>query len=287
MRQAAGIQHRVFVAHLFDLVYQRHIEGIRHETRAKTLYFVWCGFERFAGTPLGEYRAGVRLNRNRGDGFAPGMFEVARYAGNRSAGTNTRHKNIDFAVGIVPDFRAGSLFMDSRVGRVFELLQQDIFWVGNGDLLGLGDRTTHAFAALGQYQCGTESDQQFAPFDAHGFRHGQGERNAARSGDKSQRNAGVAAGRFDKFFARTKQAAFFGIPDHRRADAAFDRIGGIASFDFGEDGGGRAVGNAIKAHQRGAAYGQGVVLVPICHGYLRLNVSKMQKAGRIRLFAQH
>ena len=34
--------------------------------------------------------------------------------------------------------------------------------------------------------------------------------------------------------ARAKQAPFFGIPDHGRADATLDRVRGIAAFDLGE-----------------------------------------------------
>jgi len=81
------------------------------------------------------------------------------------------------------------------------------------------------------------------------------ERDAASGGDKGQRNASVAAGRLDELLARAKQAALFGIRDHRGADAAFDGVGWVAPFDLGQDGGGRAVGDAVEAHQRRAAYG--------------------------------
>jgi len=137
-------------------------------------------------------------------------------------------ENIDLAVGVVPDFRAGSLFVDGGVGGILELLQQNVVLrIGGGDFFGLGDRAVHAFGAFGQHQRGAECNQQFAPLDAHGFRHGQGKRDAARGGDKGQRNAGVSAGRFDELLARAEQAALLGIRDHRRADAAFDGVGGL------------------------------------------------------------
>ena len=91
------------------------------------------------------------------------------------------------------------------------------------------------FGALGQHELGAESDEQLAPLDAHRLRHGQGERDAARGGDEGERDAGVAAGRLDELLARPEQAALLGVPDHRRADAALDRIGGIAPLDLGQN----------------------------------------------------
>ena len=43
------------------------------------------------------------------------------------------------AVGVVPDLRPGGLLVDRRIGRILELLRQELaLRVGGGDLLGLG-----------------------------------------------------------------------------------------------------------------------------------------------------
>ncbi len=50
-----------------------------------------------------------------------------------------------------------------------------------------------------------------------------------------------------------EDAALFGVPDHGGADAALHGIRRIAAFDFGEDDGLGAIGDAIEADQRSAA----------------------------------
>jgi hypothetical protein len=150
-----------------------------------------------------------------------------------------------------------------------ELLQQHVaIRIRRRDLLGPGDGASHAFGAFGEYQPGTIGHQQLAPLQAHGFRHRQGQGNTRGSGDEGEGDAGVAAGRFDQFLARAQQTTLLGIPDHRRADAALDRIGRIASLDLGEKTGRGAVGDAVELDQRRAADRKGIVCVPSGHANL-------------------
>src|SRR5450759_1238922 len=255
MRQSACIQHGIFVADLFDLIHQRQVEVVRHEAGTDALDLVRAGFEWFTGALLSEDGTSRGFHGYRDDGFAFGQLDVARYAGDGAAGADPRYEYIDLAVSIVPDFWSGGLFVDGGIGRVLELLQQHVFGIGGRDLLGLGDRAAHAFGAFGQHQRGAESDQQFAPFDAPGFRHGECQRDAACGGDERQSDAGVAAGGCDDVLARAGQAAFFGICDHCGTDTAFDRVSRIAPFNLGEDGGRCAVGDAVEAYQWGVTDG--------------------------------
>ena len=188
------------------------------------------------------------------DRFAFGLFDVARDAGDRAAGADARHENIDGAVGVVPNFRPRRRFVDGGIRGIAELLQQHVTaGLRRLDFLSLGDRAAHAARALGQHQLRAVGDQQFAPLEAHRIRHGQRQRNISRGGDEGERDAGVAAGRFDQLLAGTKQAALLGVPDHRGTDSAFYRIRRIASFNLAEDRRRRAVGDAVEPYQRRVA----------------------------------
>ena len=79
------------------------------------------------------------------------------------------------------------------------------------------------------------------------------QRNVARGRDEGERDASVAAGRFNELLAGTKQAALFGVPDHRGADSVLDGIRGAAPFDLAEDRRWRAVGDAVEPYQRRVA----------------------------------
>ena len=122
------------------------------------------------------------------------------------------------------------------------------------------------FGAFGEHQLGAVGDQQLAPLEAHRLGHRQVMRNAARGGDEGQRDAGVAAGRLDRSpCPGPSRPRLLGVPDHRRADAAFDRIGGIAALDLGQHGGVGAVDDAVEADERRVSDRERVVLEPVGH----------------------
>ena len=225
------------------------------------------GLEVLAGEFLGDDRAFLRLDGDGDDFLALRVLDVARHAGDGAAGADAGDEHVDGAIGVVPDFGAGGLLVDGRIGGILELLGQEIFLgVGGGDVLGARDGAFHAFGAGGENQVGAQSGQHAAAFDAHGLRHGEGELVAARGGDIGQGDAGVAAGGLDDFDAGLEQAALFGIPDHGGADAALDGVGGVAAFDLGQDGGLGALRDAVQSHQRGVADGFRVVFVDFAHG---------------------
>ncbi len=119
--------------------------------------------------------------------------------------------------------------MDGRVGRVAELLQDQVtVRVGGDDLFGLGDSAFHAFRPFGQHQIGAERLEQLAALDAHGFRHGQRQLVTARGGHEGQRDAGIAAGRLHQLFTGGQHATLFRIPNHIGTDAAFDAEARVA-----------------------------------------------------------
>ena len=153
--------------------------------------------------------------------------------------------------------------MNARVRRILELLQQNVaIRRRRRDRLRLRHRAGHPARAVGEDQPGPVGREQLAPLDAHGFGHRQREGVAAGGRDEGERDARVAAGGLDQLLARGQHAPLLGVPDHRGADAALHRIGGVASLDLREDGRGRAVGDAIETHQRRAADGERIVDEP-------------------------
>jgi hypothetical protein len=144
--------------------------------------------------------------------------------------------------------------MDGGVGGVFKLLEEDIaVGVRPDDFLGLADGSAHAFGAFGEFEFGAEDGEDFAPFERHGFRHGEGDGVTPGGGDEGEGDSGVTAGGFDEFFAGFEDAALFGVPDHGSADAAFDGVGRVTAFDFGEHVDGQSVRDAVEADERGAS----------------------------------
>src|SRR5271170_8417486 len=140
---------RVFVGDLFDYIDEREVQILRHEARAYPLYLVRTGLQRLAAALLRDDGTRARLDGDRDDRFAFGLFDVARNAGDSAAGADARHENIDGAVRVVPDFRPRRRFVDGGIRRIAELLQQHVTaGLRRLDFLGLRDRAAHAARAL-------------------------------------------------------------------------------------------------------------------------------------------
>ena len=146
--------------------------------------------------------------------------------------------------------------MDRRVRRILELVQQHVAArIGGGQLLGRGDGTSHPLGTGGENELGAEGRQHLASLNAHGLGHGQGDGDSPCGRDEGQGDAGVAAGRLDDLLAGAEQPLLFGVPDHRCADAALDRVGRVAPLYLTEDCG-TFGDDAVQAYQRGAADGK-------------------------------
>ena len=96
------------------------------------------------------------------------MLDIARNSGNGATGADARHQYIDPAIGVIPDFRAGGLFVNRRVGRVFKLLGHKIIErIAGQNFGGLVDGAFHALGRLGQDQFGPQSLEYLAPLKTH------------------------------------------------------------------------------------------------------------------------
>ena len=130
------------------------------------------GFHGFAIHRLADDRAVRRFDGDGFDGFAGLVLDVARHTCDRAAGAHARHEHIDGSIAIVPDFRAGCLEMDVRVGGIVELPGHEIFGgVAVGDFLGFGDRTRHAFGCFCEHKFCTKHRHDATTLDRHRFGH--------------------------------------------------------------------------------------------------------------------
>ncbi len=124
----------------------------RNKASPDTLGFCADWFDLFACQRLSDNRRVGWLNGNGNQIFFTfRAFNIARHPGQRTAGAYAGDKHINLTVGIFPDFRAGGFLMNFRVGRVAELLEQQIFCrIAGDDFFGLLNRALHAFRAFGQ-----------------------------------------------------------------------------------------------------------------------------------------
>ena len=212
----------------------------------------------------GDHGGRIRLHSHRCDRLAFGVLDIARYPGDGAPSAHTGHQNINLAVGGVPDFRPGGLFMNGRVGRVLELLQHQVgFRILFHQLRRPGNRPGHAFRPRRQYQFCTQCLENLASLQAHGIRHGQHQIIATGGGHIGQRNAGVTAGGLHQGHARLELAALLRIPDHGSTDPALHTPRRVTGFQFGEN---IALADTVDLYQRRHANGFAVVLVNLCHG---------------------
>ena len=94
----------------------------------------------------------------------------------------------------------------------------------------------HSLRRRRQDEFGAEQRQHLAPFDRHRFRHHQNQFVAARRGDESQRNAGIAGGRLDKHAASGRDLSLrLQSVDHRHADTILDAGDRIEELELGQE----------------------------------------------------
>ena len=134
---------------------------------------------------------------------------------------------------VTPDFRRGAFIMRQRIVGIGELVEDDAAALG-AQFFRRVARQLHAAFLRGQHQFCAKGAHGLAAFYALVFRHHQYHLVAAHRRRHRQRNAGVAAGRFDQGIARLDFAALFGPHDHRQRGAVFHRAGRIIAFQLGQ-----------------------------------------------------
>ena len=158
-------------------------------------------------------RRGSRLDSNDLD-IRILCLQVLAGAGNGAAGANASNKDINLALGLLPDFRTGGVIMHLRVGRIDELTQNHCVLDGLFQFLRLCNRALHAGGTGCQNDFCAISSNQLAALNGHGFRHGQDDMIALCGTNGSQTNARVAGGRLDDGCTRLQNALCLCVRDH-------------------------------------------------------------------------
>ena len=217
-----------------------------------------------AGLALGQQRGSGRLDGDRLD-LRVLFLQVLAGAGNRAAGADACDEDVDFAVGVVPQLRAGGVVVDARVRLVGELGSQNRVFALSGDLVGLVHGALHAGGARSQDDLCAVGAQQDTALVGHGLGHGQHDVVTAGCAHQGQGDAGVAGRRLDDGAARLQRTGLFRRVHDGLTDAVLDGIGGIEELELAQNSGVDVLGHVIDLDQRGAADGVQDVLVDLCH----------------------
>jgi len=100
------------------------------------------------------------------------FFQICTNTANCTACSNTCYKNIDFSVGIVPNFYAGCFLVGFRICRIGELRRNKAVRNLHCQFVCFFNRTFHALCTLRQHQFCTVCFHQVSTFYTHRFRHG-------------------------------------------------------------------------------------------------------------------
>ena len=266
LSQAKCHGDRLLIGDLLDLVDHRQVEVLGNEACTDALDLVGPWLDRFAIHGLRDHRAVGWFDRNGFNRLSSLVLDVAGDAGDRAAGADAGHEDINGAVAVAPDFRAGGLFVNLGVRWVVELTGHEIFrGIALGDLLGFGDGARHAFCRFGEHDFSTEDGHDPSPFDRHRLRHRQDQLVTPCCGRVGEGDAGVPRRGLNDHLVLGERPAFLRIPDHVGADAALHAVRGIAPFNLGQHRGLAVFGDVVQFHQRGVANGEAVVVVNAGH----------------------
>jgi hypothetical protein len=101
---------------------------------------------------------------------------------------------------------------------------------------------------------GAEGTHGLAPFNRQVLGHDQHHAVPTHRRRHGERDAGVAAGRFDQGIAGPDLAAPLGAHDHRQRGAVLDRSGRVVALELGQNDVAASVigsaGDALQTHQR-------------------------------------
>ncbi|MNT29199.1 hypothetical protein D3C72_1649290 [compost metagenome] len=144
--------------------------------------------------------------------------------------------------------------MDLRVGRILELLRQEVrLRVGRNQFLGLGDGTAHTFRPWGQDQFRTIGAQQLATLATHRLRHGNHQLVTTRRTYHGQPDTSITRCRLHNNRLRPDLAGLLRRINHRYGDTVLDAVPRIEELQLGNHRRPHTLGDPIEAHQRSIA----------------------------------
>ena len=190
--------------------------------------------DRLASQFLGDHRTVGRLDGHDLEVRFLGLERLAT-AGDRAAGAHAAHQDVDLSFGIFPDFRGRRPAVNLGVGRVLKLLRHEKLAARAADLVGVADRTGHAFCRRREHKLGSECLEHSPAFEAHALRHGHPQMVAAGGADIGQADPRVAAGGLDDDGVGADQPVPLGGIDHGGRDAVLHAPERIHVLDLAHD----------------------------------------------------
>ena len=188
------------------------------------------------GDALAQHGRAGRLHSHHLDSGILAL-EILAHAGDRAAGADAGHKDVNLAVGISPNLRAGSGLVDSGVCGINELAGDKAARNLLRQLVGLGNGALHALGALGQHQLCAVGLHQLAALHTHGLRHDNNDAVAPGGGHRGKADTGVAGGGLDDDRTLLQQPLSLSIVDHGLGNTVLDGAGGIKVLQLGQKGG--------------------------------------------------
>ena len=162
-------------------------------------------------------------------------FQHLADARDGSSGADSGDDDVDLAIGVAPDLLGGGGAVDRRVGRVLELLRDEVPQVTLGQFLGLGDGAGHALGPRREDELGPVGPQQRPPLLAHRLGHRESALVAAGGAHHRQRDPGVATGGLEDDRVRPDQPGLLGRIDHCDPDAVLHAVSRVEELELGHD----------------------------------------------------
>ena len=222
-----------------------------------------------AGLPTGEDRRGSRFHSDSLEARLAG-FDHLGDAGDGAPRAHAGHNNVHLTIRISPDLLGCGATMDLRVGRVLELLGNQIPEVLGCQFLGPPHRSGHPLRTGSQNQLGSQGLEQSSALHRHGLWHGQDQLVASGRTHKGQGDACIAIGWFQDDGVLFDQPSPLRGIHHADADSVFDAGQGVEGFQLGQYGRPQALGDRVQSDQRGVPNGLGNIVIDSAHVIIHL-----------------
>ena len=220
------------------------------------------------GIALGlEFAPGEPVEQRRAHGIAEGdpdvgisLLQRARHAGQRAAAADRAGEAVDLAVCLVPDFWPRGAIMAVPVGRVVELVRPDrAVRLGRGKFRRQRAGVADIVVGIGigrrrdEPKVGAAQAQHVLLLLALRLRHHDDRAVAARIGDQSDADPGIAGRALDDDAAGPEFSALLGVLDDGERGAILHRAARIEEFGLAVNAAARGLGRGAEPDQRRVA----------------------------------
>jgi hypothetical protein len=157
--------------------------------------------------------------------------EHLSHTGDRAACSDTGNECIhSFRTHLFDDLFCRGAAVGPRVRGIAELVGLEVFLTGCHDLIGLRDRSFHAFFSGSEHKLSAIGFEQSSTLDRHGLRHGQDDRVAFDRCDHGETDARITARRLHDLHAFFEDPLFFRFLDHGEGRPVLDTPSGVEPF---------------------------------------------------------